>query len=440
MILAQLTDPDLIVPTAGFFDSPLNVLLLIFFTTVGACIGSFLNVVIYRLPAGQSVISPPSHCPHCGYRLSWFDNIPVLAWIVLRGKCRKCGTPISIQYPMVEALCGLLFGGLFLLCYAGQMRPDFAGPGLDATWPIYLVYLVMLSGVFAAVAIDARHYIIPVHLMWLIAAVAIVALPIVAAVLPGSTATVVLPPSDLHPSVRLHNVQPAIYQHSTAVQLTIQSYAEGPVRVTALPVATGQWIGAVLLAAVGLVLSNIALATGLLPYSFIVDEPEEDAEDPEAFLTHPHPRREVLKELGFVLPPVIGAVVGYAVFGSMFDDAPVWLEVLAGTLLGFMVGGAVVWATRIFGTLGFGKEAMGLGDVHLMAAIGAVVGWKAATLAFFVAPFLGLTYALVGFGAGQLLKREVRVIPYGPHLAMGAMIVVVFHEPLLGRVLMLFGV
>jgi leader peptidase (prepilin peptidase)/N-methyltransferase len=71
---------------------------------LGLCVGSFLNVVIYRLPRGQSLASPPSRCPKCGKRLSWFDNIPVLSWLVLRARCRQCGEPISIQYPIVEII------------------------------------------------------------------------------------------------------------------------------------------------------------------------------------------------------------------------------------------------------------------------------------------------------------------------------------------------
>ena len=438
MMLAQTLPIDLATPP-GFFDQPLNILLLVWFTAMGACVGSFLNVVIYRLPAGQSVVSPPSHCPHCGYKLAWFDNIPIVSWLILRGRCRNCGAPISFQYPLVEAICGVLFGGLFLLLYAGQMRPDFAGPGFAETWPIYVVYLVMLSGVFAAVAIDAKHYIIPVQIMWIIAALAIVVLPASAALLPNAIVPVDIGPEHEHPSVRIHSVQPDVYQHDAQVQRTIAQHRPGPVIVSALPAVSGPWIGAACLGAVGLILSNILLATGLIPYSFHLDEPEPESDDPEAFLAHPHPRREVLKECVFLAPPVILAAVGYTVSGSWTADAPTWLGVLAGTLIGFMAGGAVVWATRIFGTLGFGKEAMGLGDVHLMAGIGAVIGWPAVVLAFFVAPFFGLVYALLSFGAGRLLKREVRVIPYGPHLALAAALVVVFYEPLMVRVLILLG-
>src|SRR5690625_3494394 len=90
---------------------PPNLLLwpwLIFVFVIGACVGSFLNVVIYRLPAGESLITPGSRCPQCGHDLAWFENIPILGWIALRGRCRHCKAPISVQYPLIEAACAIL--------------------------------------------------------------------------------------------------------------------------------------------------------------------------------------------------------------------------------------------------------------------------------------------------------------------------------------------
>ena len=77
--------------------------------TFGACIGSFLNVVIYRIPAGISLVSPPSRCPKCFHRLGKTENVPVLGWLWLRGRCRWCKTPISSRYPTVEAITGIIF-------------------------------------------------------------------------------------------------------------------------------------------------------------------------------------------------------------------------------------------------------------------------------------------------------------------------------------------
>lgn len=92
-------------------DLPLGLLafLVVWFFFVGGCIGSFLNVVIYRLPLGKSVVSPGSRCPRCGHDIRWFDNLPVFSWLFLRGRCRDCGTSISARYPLVEFLVGIVF-------------------------------------------------------------------------------------------------------------------------------------------------------------------------------------------------------------------------------------------------------------------------------------------------------------------------------------------
>lgn len=81
---------------------------------VGAALGSFLNVVIYRLPRGESLLYPPSRCPKCGHKIEFYDNIPILSYILLRGKCRYCGAKISLRYPIVEGLTAILLTFLYL--------------------------------------------------------------------------------------------------------------------------------------------------------------------------------------------------------------------------------------------------------------------------------------------------------------------------------------
>ena len=87
----------------------MDLVVVAFAAVLGLLIGSFLNVVIYRVPAGESVVSPRSRCPRCGTELAARDNIPVLSWVFLRGRCRTCAEPISSRYPLVEAGCGVLF-------------------------------------------------------------------------------------------------------------------------------------------------------------------------------------------------------------------------------------------------------------------------------------------------------------------------------------------
>jgi leader peptidase (prepilin peptidase)/N-methyltransferase len=112
----------------------------------GLCIGSFLNVVIYRLPLGQSLATPPSRCRTCGYSLRWFDNIPVLSWVLLRGRCRQCGPRVSWQYPVVELVTGALFVLVVWLTPVG---------------PLMASRLVLVCILIALFGIDLEHQILP---------------------------------------------------------------------------------------------------------------------------------------------------------------------------------------------------------------------------------------------------------------------------------------
>lgn len=81
----------------------------------GLCLGSFLNVVLYRLPRGMSIVAPRSFCPNCRHQVRWYDNVPVLSYLILRGKCRDCGAKISWRYPAVELVTGLVITGIWLV-------------------------------------------------------------------------------------------------------------------------------------------------------------------------------------------------------------------------------------------------------------------------------------------------------------------------------------
>jgi leader peptidase (prepilin peptidase)/N-methyltransferase len=118
----------------------------LFALTFGLVLGSFLNVVIYRLPRKESVAWPGSHCTSCNRALSWYENIPVLSWTVLRGRCRTCGSKISMQYPIVEAVTGALFlGGYYAF-------------GLTPLLPVRLLFGCAMIVLFA---IDLEHQILP---------------------------------------------------------------------------------------------------------------------------------------------------------------------------------------------------------------------------------------------------------------------------------------
>jgi leader peptidase (prepilin peptidase)/N-methyltransferase len=119
---------------------------LAFCVLVGLCIGSFLNVVIARLPSGRSVAYPGSACPHCGAAIAWYDNLPVLSYLHLRARCRACRRAISWRYPMVEITCAGLFAAAYLRF----------GPSLQLA-----AALVLLSALVAITGIDFDHQIIP---------------------------------------------------------------------------------------------------------------------------------------------------------------------------------------------------------------------------------------------------------------------------------------
>lgn len=122
------------------------IILSCFAFVFGAVVGSFLNVCIFRMPKSESVVFPPSHCTRCDYVIRWYDNIPMLSYLFLRGKCRRCGEPISLQYPLVEFINGALALALFL-----KFGPGFA----------FGVLFLFCSALVVITFIDLEHQIIP---------------------------------------------------------------------------------------------------------------------------------------------------------------------------------------------------------------------------------------------------------------------------------------
>jgi leader peptidase (prepilin peptidase)/N-methyltransferase len=118
---------------------------------VGLAVGSFLNVCILRLPHDQSLIHPPSTCPKCKRRIAWRDNIPVMSWLLLRGRCRACGAPISLQYPVIEATVGVLWLGA-VVAYG---------------FTLHALAAALFGTILLGIAVtDARHYLIPDEFTW----------------------------------------------------------------------------------------------------------------------------------------------------------------------------------------------------------------------------------------------------------------------------------
>lgn len=127
----------------------------------GIVIGSFLNVCIYRIPLGESVAKERSHCMHCGHQLSWYELIPIVSWLALRGKCRKCKAKISVQYPLVEALNGILYVLIYYVHGFAAMNPKVA---VDSVMSLIEsgIYCLMASALIVLSVIDERTGEIPV--------------------------------------------------------------------------------------------------------------------------------------------------------------------------------------------------------------------------------------------------------------------------------------
>ena len=350
-----------------------------FIFAFGCCVGSFLNVVIYRMPRDKSIVHPPSACPGCGKNIQFYDNIPLISWLVLGRKCRYCKIPISPRYFIIELITGLAFTGLFFLYFHTNFLVGI-GTFANGGWLIYLLHIILIAAFIAASAIDLELWVIPLCLCWFVTVVGII----------GS------------------GVGPWVIDFSVIRGFFLLPSAS--TNIAALSAGS----------TVGLAVSWLLLSTGLIKRSY-------ESED-EQNINH---RLEVCREIVFLLPIVISAVAAYQIIKNVepiylwwldFSQIPAIAGVL-GAIWGYFVGCAVVWITRILGTLAFGKEAMGLGDVHLMGAAGAIVGPVMVVIAFFIAPFFGLGWALF-----QMFFKKVRQIPYGPFLSLGIFVVMIFHD------------
>ena len=135
---------------AGFSDDYVVWFFVFSSFLFGSCLGSFLNVCIWRMPLGESIVTAPSHCPKCGTPIRWFDNIPVVSYLALRGRCRSCKAPISPRYVIVEALTGILFA-LLLFKVGATQQPPFT----------LLLYFTMTLLCITTIWIDFEHRLIP---------------------------------------------------------------------------------------------------------------------------------------------------------------------------------------------------------------------------------------------------------------------------------------
>ncbi|MFH0981038.1 MAG: A24 family peptidase [Planctomycetota bacterium] len=451
---------------------------IVFFAAVGLTFGSYLNVVIYRTPRGLSTSAPLwSFCPICGARIHWYDNLPVLSYIRLGGRCRACGVPISPRYPAIELLMATLTLVLFdAFCVAG-LRGGHRELGLTSQlaydWPILLAHLILFGCLLAMSAIDLEHYFIDIRFTSFAVLAGFVLHLIWTPAVSGWATTVGTGWYRPGPTTGAMSLVVALVVWLTSWALRRfaapldQAHAEGlaqdsaPVAVT--PARSGLApVAAWLVALVFLLLAGFTTGDALsteprlfpawrlwvpMALCFVltvgagVPPRRADTEIIEAIEAERHGARTVvLQELLMLLPAVVSGVV--VVWICLKNDA--FRRVCGGVLSwgprgswhpllglvtaasGYVIGGALGWAVRIVFTLILGREAFGTGDIHLMAAAGCVAGWPVVVMGFVLTSFL----ALAGWVALLPFKRT-RAIPLVPWLSLAFLVVVVFYNRLL---------
>lgn len=347
---------------------------LVFFT-FGCMVGSFLNVCIHRLPLGLSIVSPPSHCPHCKYSIPWYLNIPLVTWLWLRGRCRECNAPISPRYFIVELLTGLAFLSCWLAF--GQHSVGIA-----------LVYAAFLAGLIAATFIDFEHFIIPDSIT-----------------LGGMGAGLIF--SCLLP--RLHGAS---------------SWGRG-IWESLLGIGVGVGIVYAILR-MGKILFGrqrvmFPADTKIVFTESSVHLPDKEIPYEDLFYRRSdvialHARTVELVDRSYKDVRVRLTPAKLQIGEDEFDPEQVnYLEAVSAEIV-------------------LPREAMGLGDVKFMGGIGAFLGWKAVLFSLMVSSVIG---SIVGIALVLARKREWSSrLPYGPYIALAATIWIFSGERLLR---MLFG-
>lgn len=329
------------------------------FFILGCMVGSFLNVCIHRLPLGESVVSPPSHCPHCKYSIPWYLNVPLITWVYLRGKCRNCGAPISIRYFLVELLTGIVF----LACWLqfGQVSAALA-----------LIYCFFLAGLIAATFIDFEHFIIPDEIT-------------IGGMVVGFLCSFFFPAlhdvTSVHASLKQSLLGMGVGAGLIYFILRLGKLAFGKHKV-ALPPET----------------RIVFTETGVLLPDKTVPYEELFYRQSDAIVLHARTVELVDRCYKNVVVRLSPALL-------QIDDEKLNPE-------------TVPHLEAVSSEIVLPREAMGFGDVKFMGAIGAFLGWKAVIFSLMVSSAIG---SVVGLTLMALGRRQSR-LPYGPYIAMAAAI------------------
>ena len=349
---------DAILEARHWAAVPFHFWSLVFFV-FGCIVGSFLNVCIHRMPLGESIVSPPSHCPHCQYSIPWYLNVPLVTWLYLRGRCRNCSAPISVRYVLVELLTGLAFLACWL-AFGAQSAP------------VALVYCLVLAAFLAATFIDFEHFIIPDEIT-------------LGGIVAGFLCSLLVP--------ALH--------HAKTAPASLERCFLG------------------IVAGGGLIYAILRL--GKLLYG---RQKFELAPNTRVFFTETTvklPDKEIPYEEMFYRKS--DAVVLEARTVEMVDRGYSHVQVrLSPTLL--KIGPDtfkpedVPHLEVVTDEIVVPREAMGLGDVKFMAAIGAFLGWQAVLFTLMLSAIVGAAVGvtLIGLRKSEWSSR----LPYGPYIALAA--------------------
>jgi leader peptidase (prepilin peptidase)/N-methyltransferase len=331
------------------------------FFVFGSIVGSFLNVCIYRMPIGQSIVSPPSHCPHCKYSIPWYLNVPLITWLYLGGKCRNCRAPISIRYFLVELLTGICF-----LCCWLAFGPFSA--------LLALIFCLFLAGLIVATFIDFEHFIIPDEIT-------------IGGMVVGFLCSFLVPAlhnrASMADSMKQSILGMAVGAGIVYAILRIGKLLFGKHRIT-LPTQTK------------IVFSEtcVHLPGHDIPYDdLFYRQSDTIAVHAQTVELVDRCYRDVLVRLS---PSKLQ--IGEEILNP--EDVH-HMETVAAELV-------------------LPREAMGLGDVKFMAGIGAFLGWQAVIFSLMASSMIG---SLVGVTLILLRKREWSSrLPYGPYIALAAVI------------------
>ena len=393
----------------------------LFAALLGSLIGSFGNVVVYRLPRGESIAYPGSRCPNCGRHLGVFDLVPVLSYLALGGRCRTCKTRISPRYPLVELAMAALFAALVLRY-----------PPLEYGLAVLPLLAVTAMLVMAAL-IDVEHYVLPdvLTLPALVVALAGSLLWRDVSDLPGPSAAVIGALVGAGVLVLINRIGALVLRRFADTAERLWPISLDQVNLAAVAGALGGVVTGLAAGAASVVLNLVTRKTLRLP--------EQLAYGLWAVAL-------VLSTTSFTvgtLDAVAGSVMAAGAF-ALFGAAYWWL---ADSALKRRKNDSDAADQSVTATAANAAEpgtaevtaddepvAMGFGDVKLAAVLGAFLGWEKLLVAIFLAVTLGAIGGIIGRLAGG-----TRMIPFGPYLLMGALCALFFGGAIIQWYLGLFG-